>query len=538
MPRRCHLHLASFLALLLLAVACTSPQRTTRSVAGEVASAAVGKARVALVIGNGAYAHASHLRNPLNDARVMAAKLRELGFDVQLAVDQPKSGLEHELQNFVRKIDGADLALLFYAGHGVQVSGRNYFVPVDARLQNEWDVSYEAVDVQRVLEAMQSEAKIGVLLLDSCRDNPLVNRMTRSSRSVGRGLVRMDAEDGELLIVYATSPDRTAEDGRGDHSPFTTALLHHIGTPGVEVQSMLKRVIRDVQQLTAGAQVPWQSSSLRSDVYLADPGRVEPPSGEVAASTKSTMVQTQGRRPGSPSSSTGPPGMVLIPGGKMQYDDSFDGVRSGVHYVSGAAMRTVTLKPFWIDRTEVSVAEFMQCLDAKRCVDHTDEGFSFSGWDREPCNLHNGNARHPVNCVSWQQASMYCAWAGKRLPTDAEWRLAAYGTDGRKYPWGNLPLGTTDVCLFREDKVTCEVGSSPLDTSPYGVLDMFGNTVEWTKTQSNCCYLFHGRCGFSREEYIVEGGNKSLMSTSDISLRGHYHPRPTVMSGFRCAKDP
>lgn len=283
----------ALLGLILLAawtISFRSPG-AAGAVAADAPAAIASVRRVALVIGNGAYEHAPHLRNPPADARSMESKLRELGFDTSLALDVNKLQLERALHDFVRRLGHSEVAVLFYAGHGLQVGGRNYFVPIDARLDSESDVPYEAADVQRMLESMQSEAKIGILFLDSCRDNPLANRMARSVRGgSGRGLTRMEADRGEMLIVYATSPDRTAEDGQGEHSPFTTALLRHIGARGVEVQSMLKRVIRDVESLTVGTQIPWQSSSLRSDVYLGETQGAVPSSVAAVESPHSAPV--------------------------------------------------------------------------------------------------------------------------------------------------------------------------------------------------------------------------------------------------------
>lgn len=240
--------------------------------------------RVALVLGNGAYTNARALDNPVKDAQAMAEKLRAMRFDVEVALDQGKLGMERALRAFNRKLEGADLALLFYAGHGLQVGDRNYLLPVDAKLEREADLDYETLEVQRLLEPVQTLAKVGIVFLDACRDNPLARRMKASTRALTQGLRPMSIDSGEVLIAYATSPDRVAADGTGEHSPFTRALLDHMGAPGLEVQIMLKRVARSVEQSTAGKQIPWQHSSLRSEVYLADvptapaaPLRLAPP---------------------------------------------------------------------------------------------------------------------------------------------------------------------------------------------------------------------------------------------------------------------
>lgn len=517
----------------LCAGSCTSIPTATRRSLGEAAVAVPGSGvRVALVVGNGAYKSAPHLRNPPRDARAMGEQLRALGFETLLAIDVSKAELEQQLHEFVRKVDHADVALLFYAGHGLQVSGHNFFVPIDAHLQTEADVPYETVDVERAVAAMQSLARVGVLLLDSCRDNPLANAMAASSsgRGLGRGLVRMEAEGGEMLIVYATSPEKTAEDGSGEHSPFTTALLRHIGSRELEVQSMLKRVIRDVEAMTAGAQVPWQSSSLRSDVYLADPRR-----SEFVSTSPPAPAEARGA-PAKPED--GQPGMVAIPGGTLQLDYSSDGQHTGVHQVEGEAVRSVTVKPFWIDRTEVTAGDYVRCINAGVCK-FTGGITSSQTEEHRRCNIFNDQQNHPMNCVRWEEAGAYCKWAGKRLPSEEEWLFAAHGSDGRKYPWGSASLAPHAACWFRLHKGTCEVGSFPLDVSAFGVLDMFGNVREWTSTVSPCCNEKtpdHLRCAGDEKEYVNLGANY-MVEVFEPAMRFHVSASGWLSFGFRCAKD-
>ena len=237
--------------------------------------------RVALLVGNGAYANAGRLDNPARDAQALATKLRQTGFDVETVIDQGKKGIEESLRRFARNVEGADVALFFYAGHGLQLADRNYLVPVDAKLERESDVRFEAIELREPIELIQSNAKVGIVLLDACRNNPLANRLKSRGRALGRGLAVVDTGAGEMLVVYATSPGMIAEDGDGSNSPFTTALLDHVATDGIEVQTMIKRVIGSVQKQTAGRQIPWQLSSLTSEVYL---GRA-PGGKSVAAAT-------------------------------------------------------------------------------------------------------------------------------------------------------------------------------------------------------------------------------------------------------------
>lgn len=263
--------------LLVLALLALAP--------ASVAGAAEEGRRVALVVGNGAYAETAALPNPPNDARAVAAALRGLGFEVLEATDLDHPAMVETLAGFAERLEGARVGLFFYAGHSLHVAGENYLVPVDARLNREVQVRLQTVPLQTVLQTMEAEVPTRVVLLDACRDNPLARTLARGmgatrSAAVGQGLAAIETGLG-TLIAYSTSPGEVAPDGLGSHSPFTAALLEHIGTPGLEVELVLGRVRRSVYQATGGRQRPWSSSSLRDEVYLV-PKR-EAPSPPVAA---------------------------------------------------------------------------------------------------------------------------------------------------------------------------------------------------------------------------------------------------------------
>jgi tetratricopeptide (TPR) repeat protein len=228
--------------------------------------------RVALVIGNSKYRYAPQLRNPSNDASDIAQALRKLGFDVVEGRDLDKHGMEDRTREFGRKLEGADLALLFYAGHGLQVAGKNYLVPIDARIERAGDLSLDTIEVGQILAPMEAEKRVNLVFLDACRDNPLARSLARSlgtrSTSVGSGLAAIQSAVG-TMIAYATQPDNVALDGDGRNSPFTAALLKHIATPNVEIGTIMRRVRADVVAATLERQVPWDSSSLIGEVILA-----------------------------------------------------------------------------------------------------------------------------------------------------------------------------------------------------------------------------------------------------------------------------
>jgi hypothetical protein len=211
----------------------------------------------------------------------MAATLRDLDFEVIAAVNIDKTAFDQKLREFARALDNARTALFFYAGHGLQVAGKNYAIPIDARLESAADLQVETVDVDQVLSIMQSdEQRVNLVFLDACRDNPLTRSFAAKlpqtrAFSVGTGLSNVETGRG-TLIAFATAPNKVAFDGGVRNSPFTSALLKHIRTPGLDIGLVMRRVTADVETASGGAQVPWMHASLTSDVILANA-----PSGSV-----------------------------------------------------------------------------------------------------------------------------------------------------------------------------------------------------------------------------------------------------------------
>ena len=234
--------------------------------------------RVALVIGNSRYEDASSLPNTLNDARAIAEGLRGLGFTVERGIDLDGRETEAALRRFSRMLEDADVGLFYYAGHGLQVNGANYILPVDAEIERESDLLFDAVQLNSVLRLLEERPRTSLVFLDACRDNPFARNLARNMRAssraidVGSGLAQMQSGIG-TLIAYATQPNNVALDGTegGRNSPFTQALVDHIATPGIEVRQMLSRVRKAVIEETDGAQVPWDHSSLIGDFYFVAP---------------------------------------------------------------------------------------------------------------------------------------------------------------------------------------------------------------------------------------------------------------------------
>lgn len=229
--------------------------------------------RVALVIGNEAYENVERLRNPANDARALAKKLKSIGFDqVDLHLDLSAGKLRRTLGQFARVAAGAEVALVYFAGHGIEVGGANYVIPTDARLSHADDVEFEAVPLSSVLYALNRASKLKLVILDACRDNPFQNSMKKSgaTRSVGRGLARVKPTGGHTLVAYAAKEGTLAIDGAGNNSPFAAALVKHIATPSLDVRLVFGRVRDDVMRATGGKQEPFVYGSLPgSRLFLA-----------------------------------------------------------------------------------------------------------------------------------------------------------------------------------------------------------------------------------------------------------------------------
>src|SRR5262245_49600367 len=236
--------------------------------------------RVALVIGNGSYAHVRSLPNPSNDARSIAKSLRDIGFTVKEGIDLDRTAMQATIRDFLREAARAQIAVVYYAGHGIQVDGRNYLVPIDVQFQAGNRMTEAMMDMDTIMAGLDDQVRTNILILDACRNNPMASKVafTGADRGIegGSGLAAPttlgagSTLGAGTLIAFATAPGQVALDGEGANSPFSAALSRHIGTPGLEVQQMLTRVRAEVVAATKGKQVPWSNSSLLGEVYLAE----------------------------------------------------------------------------------------------------------------------------------------------------------------------------------------------------------------------------------------------------------------------------
>ena len=268
-PNLAHHWLRCLLLLLCLAAWCNSSSAAQQ--------------RVALVIGNAAY-DAKPLRNPVNDAELMQRTLRDLGFDVTLLRNADRRALLGGLRDFEAKARNAEVALFFYAGHGTQVGGSNYLIPLHAQIRAESDVPDEAVDASSVLRRIEdAKARVGLVILDACRDTPYAG----ASRSSSRGLARMSVPTGSI-VAYATAPGDTADDGKGTNGVYTEQLVRHLSQSGLDLREVFDRTATEVERITNGKQKPREDVGLRGRFVLKDGAgvqvasvRAEPVAGRV-----------------------------------------------------------------------------------------------------------------------------------------------------------------------------------------------------------------------------------------------------------------
>jgi len=445
------------------------------------------ESRHALVIGNNAYEHVRPLLNPGNDARAFAGSLESVGFEVSLLIDGTLTQTREALRTFIDRLptekDDSSVALVYFAGHGVQIGGTNYLIPVDAAMARDYEVPDETLGMDSVMRALESAgAGLNLLVLDCCRNNPF-SRSWRGSRSAASGglAIPTDAPQG-MFIAFSTSPGDVAEDGDGANSPYTAALVRHLPTPGAEFEQVFKRVGRDVAAATGGEQEPWFNSKFYGTFRFATNGSPEP---EFASRPEDATRE----RPWKNSLGLefvplpGKPGRFMARTETRVRDFRAFARSTGHDATRGAHVFSVREKPGGGYTTEWI----------------HDSGAS---WEN-PGFPQTGD--HPVVCVSWHDANAFCSWLSRResriyrLPSDEEWSAAT--APDVTYPWGsafppptgagnywdrsairNLP-GNWENSVFGGHEFddgaerTAPVGSYPANR--YGFLDLGGNVWEW-----------------------------------------------------------
>jgi formylglycine-generating enzyme required for sulfatase activity len=502
------------------------------AVAALGATPTAAQKRVALVIGNSAYLHTRALPNPRNDAEAIARLLGANGFaEVTLRLDLDYRALREAVRRFTDTAQGAEVALVYYAGHGLEVAGENYLVPVDAKLARDVDLQYEAVTLASVLDAVDGARKLKLVILDACRNNPLGEKMALRAgrtRSVTRGLARLEAT-GEVLVAYAAKAGTVAQDGRGRHSPYTEALLAHMGTPGLDVLRMFGRVKEAVQAATGRDQEPWIYGSPSGEAIALVPGKagapdprpVPPPVSEVerawakvegsdsiavlrafrqqygpanalydrlaeqriaaleAAERK--RAETELSRPGRAFRDCPEvcPEMVVVPAGSFTMGSPSS--EEGRRIDEGPQRRVTIVRSFAVGKYEVTFNEWDACVAERGCTHTPYDGIlGQSGW---------GRSKRPVINVSWDEITKeYLPWLSRktgeryRLLTEAEWEYAARAGTATRYAFGSTI--SNSQAHFSQGRLgasgmTVTVGA--FQANAFGLYDMHGNVWEWVQ---------------------------------------------------------
>jgi len=264
------------------------------------AAPSIADKKVALVIGNSAYQHTPQLKNPGNDARAVSELFSKLGFDTELKLDTDRASFTNTLADFGQLAAGADVAIFYYAGHGVSLDGHNYLIPTDSRIRRAAELKLGAgIDAELAIDQALADAKIKLVFLDACRDNPFVNEIKRSlgvsrSTAIASGLSEMRSGDG-TLIAFSTAPGQVALDGSGDTSPFAAAIVKHLAERGLEIRLAMTKVRFDVESETNGKQIPWESTNLTGFYYFASTSSKDTSSTEYTktAEPDSTVLQSE-----------------------------------------------------------------------------------------------------------------------------------------------------------------------------------------------------------------------------------------------------
>ncbi len=518
--------------------------------------------RVALVIGNAAYAD-SPLTNPGNDARDMAQALTRIGFNVTMLTDRNRAQMTQAIRNFGLAAAGAETALFYFAGHGVQVRGKNYLIPTGQRFADESEVEADAVDVNTVLGRMeQARASVSVVILAACRNNPLA----RDGRNVARGLARMEAPSG-ALVAFAAQPGAEAIDGSGRNGLYTKYLLRHIETAGLTAEQMFKRVRADVERESGRRQSPREETSLTGADFFFKPvlGAVvaqaavlkpevlvndaqieqqawsaaqsgntaagysayleEYPKGRFAAAARvaraslGTAVMVAQAPPVPqrlPSAQAVPtagqiikdcadcPEMVVIPAGSFDMGSNENADEQPVHRVEVPA--------FLLGRTEVTQGQWISLMGSN------------------PSNFSKCGASCPVESISWNDAQEFARRlsqkTGKayRLPSEAEWEYAARAGSRGRWSFGDVESQLGDYAWSSANSVQTQPVARKKPNA-FGLHDMHGNVWEWVQDIWHINYL--GASSDASATLIGDQSGRALRSgswTSDRSsmLRSAY----------------
>jgi len=503
-------HKIIVISFILLASVCQArtikePQRTVIRPQPSFSRQAL-----ALVIGNLRYEH-NPLNNPVNDATDMGRLLKEIGFEVTLKTNLNQRAMEDAIREFAQRLsENRGIGLFYFAGHGAQVKGRNYLLPIDnSRIQDEIDLEKTAYYVDEILKRMEN-ATLNIIILDACRDNPY-----RGGRTLKRGLAPMLSTTLGSIIAFATSPGKTAadRDKKGRNGLFTSHLLSALKKAyqtHQRLDDMFMAVHKAVAQESRGRQKPWYSDSLTEPFCFGGCQTVPPP----------------------PPPKNLVPEMVWLPAGRFKMGNMNVTSFQGGGESDEQPVHEVSVNRFAISRYEITFAEYDHFAQATGRDKPDDEGW--------------GRGNRPVINISWHDAQAYTEWLSQetgqqyRLPTEAEWEYAARAGTQTRYWWGNeigANRANCDGCGSRWDK-TAPVGS--FAPNAFGLYDTSGNVEEWTCSQYEDKYRGNEQaCVKSANEIVLRGGSGiDFISRLRSAFRNSRKPSERfIFVGFRVVRE-
>jgi len=434
--------------------------------------------RIALVVGNGAY-KSDPLRNPVNDATDIAGALEGLGFSVSLKTDADQRSMKQAIRAFGKQLRKGGVGLFYFAGHGVQVRGINYLIPTGAQIESEADVEYEAVDAGRVLAQMEeAENSLNIIILDACRDNPFA----RNFRSSGRGLAKMDAPTGSIL-AYATAPGSIASDGPGRNGLYTSALLKHMMTPGLEIGRLFRQVRIDVLGSSGKKQVPWEASSLTGDFYFnSGRGISVVPKQPATKAPKVAAISPDSTKPKLSKKINNSIGMefVYIPPGTFMMGSAISPLEAEKRYGGKAKYykrehpqhRVTLTSGFYMQKTEVTQGQWKAVMGTRP-------------WFGKEYKVKEGN-NYPAAYISWDDCQEFIKKINQiegddkyRLPTEAEWEYACRTGTTTRASFGADENGLGEYVWYSGNSENRSHQVAQKKPNPWGLYDMYGNVGEW-----------------------------------------------------------
>ena len=414
--------------------------------------------RVALVVGNNDY-KSSPLKNPVNDAQDTAYVLKNLGFEVLLLKNADKRSMISSLNKFSQKLSNAEIGIFYFAGHGVQINGTNYLIPVNNNIQEKSEVEFKAIDAGRILNKMEKAGNpLNIVILDACRDNPF----KQSFHTSKKGLTKINANLG-TVIAYATSPGSVAADGNGRNGTYTKSLLKNLQTPNLNVQQMFNRTGLDVMKKTNKKQAPWVSTTPFPDYYFAMGTKPSVQQNQSVVSPQSQSIASPSIGKTYTETATGME-FVWVEEGCYQMGNDSSG------FAHNKPAHKVCVSGFWMGKYEVTQGQWYEIMRKKPAL--FKHHFGRENWENRP-----------VEQVSWKDTKKFIKRLNNkngqkfRLPTEAEWEYAARsrGKDG-KYSGGNS-IEQVAWSKLNSEGHTHVVGEKA--SNSLGLYDMSGNVFEW-----------------------------------------------------------